>query len=158
MNIIKPTFRNSLWIIRMSLLLLFPPLLIFESLVGYIVTLPFGACSDGVLILLGYILSVCGVCAIYRGIYRGTTFEVGPASVVHTMDFICSKRKEVSLKNIKEVELKSGFLQKLFGLGTIVIHTQASTSGNTKTGLSFSDIENSTKIYDLLNQHMSKAV
>jgi membrane protein YdbS with pleckstrin-like domain len=91
------------------------------------------------------------------GTYNGTTFEIGPNSVSHNRNFLWSKKKEVLLTNIKEIELKSGFLQKFFGLGTVVMHTQASTAGNNKTGLSLFDLENANKVYESLKENISKA-
>ena len=105
---------------------------------------------------IGYIILLCFIVGGAFGTYGGTTFEISPSSVSHDRNFLWSKRKEVLLTNIKKVELKSGLLQRLFGLGTIVMHTQARTAGNSKTGLSVFDIENSNEVYDLLKKNISK--
>ncbi|MBX9621314.1 MAG: PH domain-containing protein [Alphaproteobacteria bacterium] len=156
MNKIKPSFIKPLWIIRTGLYLLIPPFIFIELFIGAIICAPF---SDNSFLgwFVGYIIFLFGIVAGALGTYNGTTFKIGPNSVSHNRNFLWSKRKEVFFTNIKEIELKSGFLQKLFGLGTVVMHTQASTAGNNKTGLSLFDLENANKVYESLKENISKA-
>ena len=105
-------------------------------------------------ILFGYLTTLGVGLGVAAGIYGGTTFKISPTGITHDLDFLWNKRKEVLLLNIKEIELKVGFLQKLFGLGTIVIHTQASAAGDTKTGISLFDVENPSRFYDLLRENV----
>lgn len=156
MNKIKPSFEEPLWIIRTVLLLLFPPLLFPEFIIGSLICYRF--CEPGFLTwFVGYAILLCSVFCGAMGTYSGTTFEISPNGVSYNLNFLWSKRKEVLLTNIKEVELKIGFLQRVFGVGTIVMHTQASTAGKNKTGLSLFDIENPDKVYELLKENISKA-
>lgn len=162
MTNVQPSFKKPLWLIRAGLYLLFPPFLMAESILGAILCSFFGGGLDTMLnILFGYLTTlgvVFGVVLPFTsGIYGGTTFKITPTGITHGLDFLWNKRKEVLLLNIKEVELKVGFLQKFFGLGTIVIHTQASAAGDTKTGLSLFDVENPSKFYELLRENVSKA-
>lgn len=156
MNKIKPSFIKPLWIIRSGLYLLIPPFIIIEACIGVVICFSFSE-NSFLSWFVGYIVLLFGVIAWALGTYNGTTFEIGPTSVSHNRNFLWSKKKEVLLTNIKEVELKSGFLQKLFGLGTIVMHTQASTAGNNQTGLSFFDLDNANEIYESLKENISKA-
>ncbi len=148
-----------MWIIRAGLVLLIPPFFTFELPIGYLVVLPFNGSDHPAAFLgfIGYIVSVCIVSGVAFGIYGGTSFEISPTSVAHNLNFLWSKRKEVLLVNIKEVELKIGLLQKLFGLGTVLVHTQASAADNTKPGLSLFDIKNPDKVYEALKENISKA-
>ncbi|MBX9786573.1 MAG: PH domain-containing protein [Alphaproteobacteria bacterium] len=156
MNKIKPSFIKPLWIIRAGLYLLIPPFIFIEFFVGAMISFSFSR-NEFLAWCVGYIIFLFGVIIGVLGTYNGTTFEIGPNSVSHNRNFLWSKKKEVLLTNIKEIELKSGFLQKLFGLGTIVMHTQASTAGNNQTGLSLFDLENANKIYESLKENISKA-
>ncbi len=156
-KIIKPSFKKPLWIARAGLYLLFPPLFIFVALpLGILITAPFGV-SGFMAGLVGYVLAIGAALGVAKAMYRGTTFEITPKSVSHNLDFLWSKRKQVLLANVKEVELEVGFFQKFVGLGTVVLHTQASLAGNNKTGLSLFDIENSNDVYELLKGDVSKA-
>ena len=158
MNKIKPSFRKSLWIMRVSLFFLFPPLFFPEYIVGGLTCSLFGGLFDGPFsIPIGYIIIVCSAFCFAMGVYTSTTYEIRPTEVRYSLHFFLSKRKDILLTNVKEIELKIGFLQKFYGLGTIVIHTQASLAGNNKTGLSLFDIENPDKIYTLLKENLSKA-
>ncbi len=151
-KIIKPSAKAPLWFIRMGLYFLFPPVFIFTSIIGYFV-----ASSDAGALVAGYIISMSAASLFSLGMSRGTTFQVNPKTVSHNLNFLWSKRKEVLLANVKEVELKVSLLQRIFGLGTVVMHTQASSTGNNKTGLSFSDIENPSKVYEFLKEAVSSA-
>jgi hypothetical protein len=51
--------------------------------------------------------------------------------------------------------LKVGSLQKIFGLGTVVLHNLASTN-NTPSGFSLSNIENPDMVYEYLKGAISK--
>lgn len=157
MNTIKPSFVKPLWIIRTGLTLLFPPFIFIEFALGGLICYSFS--EPGFLAwFIGYIILLCPIVGGASEIYNGTTFEVTHSSVSHNRNFLSSRKKEVLLTNIKEIELKSGVLQKLFGLGTIVIHTQASTVGENRTGISLYDIVNSNEIYEILKKNISKAV
>lgn len=158
MTNIHPSFKKYLWLIRAAIYLLFPPFLIVENIVGAIFLYALAVNYDYMIsVLAGHVILLSGVLIVPMKIYGGTTFKVTPTGIVHNLDFLWNKRKEVLFSNIKEVELKASFLQKLFGLGTIVIHTQASTTSDNKPGLSLFDIENPEKVYEMLRQSISNA-
>jgi len=157
MNKIKPSFIKPHWILRGGLILLFPPIFVFFVLpIGYFITFPFNG-SEFIAGLIGYPIAIGAVCVVAVRIYYGTTFEISPTGITHNLDFLWSKRKAVLFVNVKEIELKIGPFQKFFGLGTIVLHTQASATDDTKAGLSLFDVEDPTKIYEFLKENMSKA-
>lgn len=151
-KIIKPYSKVPLWVFRIALYLLFPPVFIFTSIIGYFVT-----SSDGGAFIAGYFISLSAASVFAVKMAYSTTFKLNQKTASYNLSFLWNKRKEVLLTNVKEVELKSSFLQKIFGLGTIVLHTQASSVGNNATGLSLSDIENPDKIYEFLKQAVSSA-
>jgi len=149
-KIIKP--KAPCWIFRIALYLFCPPIFVVTSIVGC----PVASSFEGSL-LAGYIISLSAASAFAVSMAYSTTFELNHKTVSYNLNFLWNKRKEVLLANVKEVELKASFLQKIFGLGTIVLHTQASSTGNNGTGLSLSDIENPGKVYEFLKQAVSSA-
>lgn len=162
MTDIHPSFKKYLWLVRAALYLLIPLLWVAEALLGGIVLSAlvekFDMNDDFALsIVVGYFILLFSSLIVSMKIYRGTIFKITPTGVAHNLNFLWNKRKEVLFSNIKEVELKASFLQKLFGLGTIVIHTQASTTKDNKPGLSLFDIENPERVYEMLRQNISNA-
>lgn len=162
MTDIHPSFKKNLWLIRAALYLNFPLLWIAESMIGGIVLSQLAKNYNfekffGLNVIVGYFILLFITVSVYMKIYRGTTFKITSTGVTHNLNFLWNKRKEVLFSNIKEVELKAGFLQKFFGLGTIIVHTQASTTQDNKPGLSLFDVENPEKVYEMLRQSISNA-
>lgn len=142
--------------IRVGLFLLFPPIIMAAGVIGTILSCFFFD-NSFIAFLIGYIVLLFTSIHIISKVYKATIFDIDRNRVSYTLNYFFSKRKEVFLKNIKEVELEIGVLQRFFGLGTIVIHTQASSAGNKKTGLSIFDIENPHEYYELLSENISNA-
>ena len=146
----SPSIQLPLLGLRTCLWLLFPIFLVFEFVIG---SLLLGEAADTMsCYIVGYITAACVILFVSRGIYKGTTFEITPTGVSRNLDFGIKQRKEILLRNVKEIQLKVGVLQRLFGVGTLILHTQASGVGQSKTGLSLFDLENSSEVYVLLKE------
>lgn len=152
---LMPAIQPLLWLLRTGLWLLFPLCIVAEYILGGLLL----GGTDTLMhsFMLGYIIALCTILAVITGIYRGTTFEVTQRSVFSERDFIIKERKELLFSNVKEIELKVSVLQRLFGVGTVILHTQASFVGKSKTGLALFDLENSSEIYTVLKEKISDA-
>ena len=60
------------------------------------------------------------------------------------------ENKTIKYKNITEANMRRGVVQKMYGLGTILLATPATgmQQGTSKSGIRILDIENTKKIYD----------
>lgn len=154
-NTIYPCSKFTFWITRIGLYFLFPPIfmLVPEITKGLIQAFLF---NNKVILpenrLLWYVIATVIAASIAMIISKNTTFEITDKSVAFSRKFIYISRKEVLLSNIKEVELKSSLLQRVFHLGTVIVKVQA----NDSKSISLHDIKNSDRVYSVLNEAISK--
>lgn len=153
--IVRPEFRSLLTVMRAVLWMLFPP---FMAL--YVIPL--------ILIAPRSFLSGVGFTALIavpifsliiyftKSLYKGARFTINETSVRYDLDFILyTKKKEILFKNIKEVELRANALQKIFGFGSIILHTHATATQNRPSGITLYDLEDPEGVYDLIQQKVS---
>jgi uncharacterized membrane protein YdbT with pleckstrin-like domain len=86
--------------------------------------------------------------------YRRTRFILESDRVIYTNDFITTTVHEIKYKNIKEIILHQGVLQKYFGLGTVELLTHATASPNQSSGLKVYNVKDPFKVHALLKEHM----
>lgn len=155
---LHPTFKKYLWFIRAIFLLILPPFWLIGNFVGTLILGPFikGGLKEEyniLVLIIGYYVFVCISLFVLRNVYNRITINITQTSIAHSFNFLWNKKKQIIFSNIKEVELKVGFLQRFFGLGTIIIYTQANAN---KPGLFLFDIKDPEKVYDLLLQGQLK--
>lgn len=94
---------------------------------------------------------------VSHGLLSKTSYIIEGNKVIRQTHFWGRRYKEILLHNIKEVELHVGVLQNLFGLGTIVLHTQANLANHKGSGITLIDMENPDALYQALKQATQKA-
>ena len=95
--------------------------------------------------------------------YANTTYQVYTDRLVIEEGFLTQHRKEISLSAVREVNLRRGVLQRMVGLGSVYIATQAtgvgtgwagfSALGNSSTfgsGALLRDLDDAPAVYALL--------
>ena len=80
------------------------------------------------------------------------TFEINENSVEYRRDFIFLSQKSIMLKDIKEVKLRQGFVQKWYGIGSVEVISHATTQD---AGITLYDIKEYKEVYDFLTQKVS---
>lgn len=72
--------------------------------------------------------------------------------------FYTVEEKTISYRNITEVNLSKGVIQKSYGLGTIVLSTPATgyESGTSRSGIRVADIENPDEVYRQVKELVSR--
>ena len=151
-TIIKPTFKRGLSGIRVGPWLLLPPLFLVVALFS---PRSYSLVYFLLLYSLLYGIFLWGTLSFVSATYRRKKFTLTTESLSYQFNFLGDTEKEVLLRNVKEIELIRGIIQKRFGLGTITIYTQASIAGSNQTGLKLSDIEDSEAVYQLLKERVS---
>lgn len=146
---LKPTFKLSLNLMRAFLFMTpFSLILILVSL---------GNTTQNTMTLAALWLFIyLGIVYFIRGSLKNTTYLIEDNKIMQQTHFLGRRYKEVLLHNVKEVELRVGILQNLFGLGKVVIHTQVILSGNQSSGISLLDIEEPDLFYKTLKKAVSK--
>lgn len=77
--------------------------------------------------------------------YEKKEYYFYKTKVVYKDNFIDISEKEVKFKYIREVTMRQTFFQRCFGLGTIILYTNAESGmGN---GISISNVENVQAVY-----------
>lgn len=91
-----------------------------------------------------------------KNLYLNSSFEFGENTIREKQNYLISLFKEIKYSNIKEVEMSKGLFQKYFGLGNLILHTQASSrDGNEDSGLSLCDISNIEDVYHLVKEKLN---
>lgn len=95
--------------------------------------------------------------------YQKTTFYITDYGISYERNFVFMRQKSVKYSDIKEVDLRRGPIQMLFGLGTVKVTTQATkiplSNQNTfniqtqmsRAGLKIYNIPNWKEVYDVIN-------
>ena len=82
--------------------------------------------------------------------YANTEFRFYPGKLDYYEGFFTTEEKSIDYDNITEVNLRKGVLQKMYGLGTIVLSTPATgwASGRAaRSGILIPDIANPDGVY-----------
>lgn len=87
----------------------------------------------GVLVLIGFPLVSLSVKALN---YANTTYQVLADRLVIEEGFLTQHRKEIALSSIREVSLRRSVLQRMVGLGSVYVATQATGTGQSWSPLS----------------------
>lgn len=82
--------------------------------------------------------------AINRKQYENCDYDFYKTKVIYRDNFINLAEKEVKYKYIREVVMVQSYIQKMFKIGSIVLHTSAETGTN---GIYISNIENVQENY-----------
>jgi membrane protein YdbS with pleckstrin-like domain len=150
----------------MKLTSTFNPVLSFILLLGFIsfwslliIGIPIGmaSASDHFQLCIGLILALLIVAAIIaahirKRNYAMTFYEFDEEKIIYFDGFFNPTRKEIFYKRILEVDFKQGFLQKQFGLGTIVLVTNSASSNQQDSGINVPDIANPAETYDAVKK------
>jgi len=81
--------------------------------------------------------------------YEKTVYKFFPDRFEYTEGFWTTENKTIKYKNITEVNMRKGVIQKKYDLGTIVLSTPAIgvQRGRAQSGIRISDIQDSENIY-----------
>ena len=82
--------------------------------------------------------------------YARTEYRFYPNKLDYFEGFFTTEEKSIEYDNITEVNLRRGVLQKMYGLGTIVLSTPATgmVSGRMRSGIMIADIPNADRVYN----------
>ncbi len=117
----------------------------------------FGSVDYLLYLVLYAIITSLVILARYQ-YYLYCSFTVDKDKVSYVSSFINYKRKDVKYEDIKEVVLKIGFIQRLFGFGTISVITNATISKHntvTEAGIDLFNIANPMEVYEILQQKIA---
>lgn len=81
--------------------------------------------------------------------YARTKYTFYPTKLEYYEGFFTVEEKTIDYANVTEVNLRKGVFQKMYGLGTIVLSTPATThaSGRVRSGIHLRDISNPDRVY-----------
>jgi membrane protein YdbS with pleckstrin-like domain len=90
--------------------------------------------------------------------YQKTEYRIFEHRVEYTDNFLSEEWKTLTYKRVVEVHLRKGFIQKLFGLGSIFLEIPASSSEGSsgswwegsRNGIDMADIDNSEEVYHFI--------
>lgn len=91
--------------------------------------------------------------------YEKTEYRFYNTKLEYYEGFFNIEEKTISYKNITEVYLRKGIIQKQYGLGTIILSTPAtgsSSSGRARSGIRVADIKNPDEAYRQIKELISK--
>ena len=82
--------------------------------------------------------------------YAKTKYLLYPDRLEYAEGFWTAENKTIKFKNITEANMRTGVIQKKYGLGSILLSTPATgiQQGTAKSGIRILDVENTKKIYD----------
>lgn len=162
LNPIHPKYHFAQQFISIFLLLLFffpfsmPLFKLFKPYVTFKYEAIFLACMA---FLAFNIIMACLISLIVKEFYKHIHFKILNDRVEYYRDFVGLHIKDLKYKNVKEMSLRQNPIQKLFGVGTILLQSHASpqTSKAGSSGLKINNIENPQKIYSFLKKEIDKA-
>ncbi|MCP4922891.1 MAG: PH domain-containing protein [bacterium] len=105
---------------------------------------------------IGLSISIVIPLVFIRPYYKGSTFIFEGDHFIYKHKFITTVHRETDFKNVKEVVLKQGPFQRLFGVGTIHLLTHATPyqSGMT-SGLKLFDLKNPHEVQQKIKELIS---
>lgn len=152
---VKPTF-NALYVISpylTTIIMFLAPLVVFMYI---LLRIENGNEISSLLIKVFGIILLCLVALIFISLYftskqyKAYNYDFYKTKVVYKDSFINISEKEVKYKYIREVYLRRTFFQRLFGLGSIILYTNAESGfGN---GICINDLSNSEEIYKKIKE------
>ncbi len=163
---LKPTFDFS-YLTLQAIWLAMP--IIVVLFIGVAFHKTFGLVHSLFYLILYAIIASLVILARYP-YYLYCSFTLDKDKVSCVSSFINYKRKDIKYEDIKEVVLKIGFVQKLFGLGTISVITNATISKHnpeiqflyfsvpravTEAGINLFNIANPMEVYEILQQKIT---
>jgi membrane protein YdbS with pleckstrin-like domain len=91
--------------------------------------------------------------------YQKTEYRFFRTKLDYYEGFFTSEQKTIDYKNITEVNLVKGVIQKKHGLGTIVLSTPATgfASGRARSGIRVQDIPNADQVYEQVKDLIQRA-
>jgi len=141
---VKPTFK--FWFMAIPyvvvLLVLIAPFLLMLSTEA-----KGGELVLGILLFLGVpvLLFMAIILFLVKKQYKAYNYDFYKTKVIYRDSFINISEKEVKYKNIREVSLRRGLIQRGFNLGTIVLYTNAETGY--ANGIMINNVENAEQVY-----------
>ncbi len=89
-----------------------------------------------------------------KNTYSRTEYKFYSDHLDYAEGFWTVENKTIKYKNITEVNMRQGVIQKKYGLGTIILSTPAMgfQRGRARSGILVSDIENPAEIYEKLKE------
>jgi membrane protein YdbS with pleckstrin-like domain len=90
--------------------------------------------------------------------YEATEYRFYSDRLEYAEGFWTAENKSILYKNIQEVSLRKGIIQKKYGLGTIFLSTPATgfSSGRSRSGIQIHDIADAERIYNVLKKTIEK--
>jgi membrane protein YdbS with pleckstrin-like domain len=81
--------------------------------------------------------------------YAKTEYRFYQTKLDYYEGFFTTEEKTIDYKNITEVNLVKGIIQKKYGLGTVILSTPATgfSSGRSRSGIRIHDIPNADQVY-----------
>jgi membrane protein YdbS with pleckstrin-like domain len=79
--------------------------------------------------------------------YRASVYDFKSAHVEYSESFFNEEEKELTYDRVIEVVHTRNILQRMFGTGTIVLHTQATASSSSYSGLKIPNMYDSYEVY-----------
>lgn len=147
MHVITPVFKSNLLFIR------YLPCTILCVGMGIVVCKNNTAiiCYFGLVMMQYYYMRNM----FLRSIYENSAFELGDNSIkskkiVPELEII-----EIEYKNIEEVKISKGLLQKYFGLGNVTLYAKVPSNDKSEfSGMVLEDISNSENVYQLIRDKL----
>jgi len=91
--------------------------------------------------------------------YAKTEYRFYPTKLDYHEGFFTTEEKTISYRSVNEIYLRKGILQKMYGLGTIVLSTPATgseDSGRARSGIRVADIETPDLAYSQVKELVSR--
>jgi uncharacterized membrane protein YdbT with pleckstrin-like domain len=85
--------------------------------------------------------------------YHCTDFLIGEDKVSYINSFINYTRVDIKYEDIKEVSLTCGVLQRIFGLGTVSMISNATMN---QVGVTFYSLKNPHRVYELIQARIAE--
>lgn len=94
-----------------------------------------------------------------KACYRNACFTILEDRIEYSRDFFTVQIKDLKFKNVKEMALTQGPLQRLYGIGTILLQSHASPqqAKGGMSGLRIYSVENPKKLYAFLKKKVDEA-
>ncbi len=133
---VRPKFYKLSWVCRLSPFILFFGVIVAAITVSNLDLFSF-------VVLMAYILIVLGVLCAISIAYGKTVYKFYKDKITFDKGFLIKRHKSIYYKNIRELSVEEGPIQRIVGLGSILINTAATESH----GIYLGDLENIQDIY-----------
>ena len=90
--------------------------------------------------------------------YARTSYTFYPNKLEYYEGFFTVEEKTIDYANVTEVNLRKSIFQKMYGLGTIVLSTPATThaGGRVRSGIHLCDIPNPDRVYQQIKDLLKR--